>query len=175
MTDITTPEPSNTEATDNAFAAPEANLTNTSLEKPVLEFKRFSAWWVFLLGLITQNLYQLYWMYDRGNKANALSTHVKSKMIYLFIAIPLVSIGTILSFIIEDINTTAVLAYNLLIVVGAIFWIMYAFSLRRVLEEIISEGQEEPTYLNGFMTFFFNAIYFQYKINEAIDNQKTEE
>jgi len=57
-------------------------------------------------------------------------------------------------------------------IITFIVGLVFIFSLRTSLQELINEGSNEPVHLSGILTFFFYAIYFQYKINEAIDNQK---
>ena len=168
---MTSPESTAIEPEENAFATPEANLNITTGDKPVLELERFSAWWVFLLGIVTQNLYGLYWLYSRGQKVNSLSPDIKANMLYLYIAIPLIAIGTVLSFIFDESNIAMTMVYSIGMLIGFILWVFYAFSLRKVLMNLLSKGQEEPVHLGGVLTFFFSVIYFQYKINEAIDAQ----
>jgi len=55
--------------------------------------------------------------------------------------------------------------------VNLIAYIVAVFSARKAVSEVINEGSAEEVKLGGVLTFFFSAIYFQYKINEAIDNQ----
>ncbi|MDK9684319.1 DUF4234 domain-containing protein [Pseudoalteromonas shioyasakiensis] len=156
------------EESANIYEAPEAELTqqNTSGNKPILNFDRFSAWGVFFLSLITLGIYSIYWLVSRANKANALAKHqVNQNLIYGYIAI--YAINFVLAF--TDISEVlSAIASIISLIVGLVF----IFSLRTSLKELINEGSNEPVHLSGILTFFFYAIYFQYKINEAIDNQK---
>ena len=156
------------EESANIYEAPEAELTqqNNGGNKPILNFDRFSAWGVFFLSLITLGIYAIYWLVSRTNKANALAKHqVNQNLIYGYIAIYAINIGLAFTSIPEGLSAIVSLAS---FVVGIIF----VFSLRTSIKELINEGSNEPVHLGGILTFFFNVIYFQYKINEAIDNQK---
>ncbi|QDP02315.1 DUF4234 domain-containing protein [Thalassotalea sp. PS06] len=157
---------------ENVFEAPQADLGVHSGNKPILEFKRFSAWGVFLLGIVTLGLYYIYWVYNRSQKTNALSQNKKASLISIYIVIACL-IGLIsLPFVFVDQQTIAN-AEGIINLVYFIAWIVAIFSLRSAIAEIINMSGEdaEPVYLNGILTFFFSAIYIQYKINEAIDNQ----
>lgn len=156
------------ENTSNVYEAPAANLTenNESTNKPILNFDRFSAWGVFFLAIITFGIYGVYWLISRTNKANALATkQISQGLIYGYLA--LYAANLILSFT-EVMPVLSIIISLASIVVGLI----YIFSLRASISELINEGSSEPVKLGGVMTFFFNVIYFQYKINEAIDLQK---
>lgn len=165
MSDITS-----TVETENAFEAPKANLTEVSSDKPILEMKRFSAWGVFFLSIVTFGIYYIYWLISRGNQINKISkgSQVKMNMLYIYLAF---YIGSIILSAVAGEDTTLDLASSLLSLIGAVFYIIGAFSFRRVIEEVASVGSNEPVKLGGILTFFFSSLYFQYKINEAIDNQ----
>lgn len=173
---MTSPESSANETIENAFTAPEADLTDTTQDDVILGFKRFSAWWVFLLGMITQNLYSLYWLYSRAQTTNMLAKENKVNLLYLFVAIPCIIIGVFTDIFIDEFqNETLLLATGILTFVGLIFWVIFAFSMRKPLTEIINRSSADNVHLSGLLTFLFSSIYFQYKINEAIDNIKTQE
>ena len=156
------------EESTNVYEAPEAELTqaNTSVNKPILNFERFSAWGVFFLSLITLGIYALYWLVSRANKANALAKHqVNQNLIYGYVAIYVINFVLAFTDISEVLSAVAS-------IISLIVGLVFIFSLRTSLKELINEGSNEPVHLSGILTFFFYAIYFQYKINEAIDNQK---
>ncbi len=156
------------EESANIYEAPEAELTqqNTSGNRPILNFDRFSAWGVFFLCLFTFGIYAVYWLVSRTNQANTLAKHkVSQNLVYGYVALYAINIGLAFTSIPEGLSALVSLAS---FVVG----IVLVFSLRRSIKELINEGSNEPVHLGGILTFFFNVIYFQYKINEAIDNQK---
>jgi len=156
------------EESANIYQAPEAELTqqNTSGNKPILNFDRFSAWGVFFLSLITLGIYAIYWLVSRTNKANALAKHqVNQNLVYGYIALYVINIAVAFTSIPEVFS-------SIISIITFIVGLVFIFSLRASLKELINEGSNEPVHLSGILTFFFYAIYFQYKINEAIDNQK---
>ncbi|MEI8642978.1 DUF4234 domain-containing protein [Pseudoalteromonas sp. Hal040] len=156
------------EESANIYEAPEAELTqqNNGGNKPILNFERFSAWGVFFLSLFTLGIYGVFWLVSRTNQANTLAKHkVSQNLVYGYIALYVINIGLAFTSIPEGLSAIVSLAS---FVVG----IVLVFSLRTSIKELINEGSNEPVHLGGILTFFFNVIYFQYKINEAIDNQK---
>ncbi len=156
------------EESENIYQAPEAELTqsNDGANKPILNFDRFSAWGVFFLSIITLGIYGVYWLVSRTNKTNALaSNQISMGLVYGYIALYVVNF--VLSFAAVSPEIGGVVS-----LISFVVAIILIFSLRTSLTELINEGSNEPVKLNGILTFFFNVIYFQYKINEAIDNQK---
>ncbi|MEI6895720.1 MAG: DUF4234 domain-containing protein [Colwellia sp.] len=166
----------NTTEVENSFEAPQANLTEGNFEKPILEMKRFSAWGVFFLTVITFGIYYIYWFISRGNKINTLATGSKVKlgMLYAYIVL---SIGSVVFSTAVSSGPSAAdalviaMVSMLLSIVSVVLLLMAVFSFRRVIEEVASVGSQTPVRLSGVLTFFFAAVYFPYKINEAIDNQ----
>ncbi|WP_426369516.1 DUF4234 domain-containing protein [Pseudocolwellia sp. HL-MZ7] len=166
MSDIeSTPE------TQNAFEAPKADLSTPVTENPILEMKRFTAWGVFGLTIITFGLYYLYWLYTRMNKINSLSVVAKANLTALYAYIVISVLNNIGSFAIDETQTALFMIIGLLGIIGFVALLIAIFSTRKALSEIINKGSQEEVKLGGILTFFFSVIYFQYKINEAIDNQ----
>lgn len=156
------------ENTSNLYEAPEANLTevNKSGDKPILRFERFSAWGVFFLTLITFGIYGVYWLVSRTNKVNALATKkVSPAIVYGYVAVYVLNL--VLSFV-----TVSPVLSLIISLASMVIGLVFIFTLRSSISELINEGSNEPVKLGGIKTFFFNIIYFQYKINEAIDLQK---
>jgi len=152
--------------TANAFEAPKADLSTPVTDKPILEMKRFTAWGVFGLTIITFGLYYLYWFYTRSKSINSLSKVAQANITALYLYIGFGIANNILQFTNPD---SPVFLITSLISIVAYF--VTIFSARKALSEVINEGSAEEVKLGGILTFFFSAIYFQYKINEAIDNQ----
>ncbi|WP_462179628.1 DUF4234 domain-containing protein [Pseudoalteromonas gelatinilytica] len=156
------------EESANIYEAPEAELTqqNNGGNKPILNFDRFSAWGVFFLCLFTFGIYSVYWLVSRTNKANALAKNqVSQGLVYGYVALYIVNIALSFAGISPEIG-------GIMSLISFVVAIVLIFSLRTSIKELINEGSNEPVHLGGILTFFFNVIYFQYKINEAIDNQK---
>lgn len=164
---------------NDAFSAPEANLANVSEEKPILQFERFSAWWVLLLSVITFGIYPVYWLYTRTSKVSELVTENKVSSFRLNAFLVLVIAYWVIAFaggfIGEEAGTLFTALSGLVTIGYLVFYVLIAFGARRALREIINSGSEDFTPLKGISsglgTFFAPAIYLQYKANEAIDKQ----
>ena len=160
-----------TPETQNAFEAPKANLSTPVTNNPILELQRFSAWGVFGLSIITLGLYFIYWMFTRTKQINMLSKVAKANIVALYIYIGSSVISNISQYVLDPTNMVVAIVILIAGVAGIVAYIMTVFSARKALQEVINEGSQEEVKLGGILTFFFSAIYFQYKINEAIDNQ----
>lgn len=159
---------------ENVFEAPQAELSEQSSDKPIANFERFSAWWVFLLSIVTAGIYPLWWFYSRGQTMSANAKDYKLNMLWIYLTIVLFLFITVLD-IIQAENTAVVLISGVVAIVYLVAYIVAVFSLRRALRDIINQGDKdsyEPIgFLSGLLTFFFAPIYLQYKINQAIDFQ----
>jgi len=152
----------------NPYQTPEANLNTTGVNGKVLNFKRFTAWGVFGLSIITLGIYPIYWMYTRALTVN--QNH--DNKISMGLLQGLVGIA-VLSFASGFLGTSseAQMVSQLISVAYFVIYLTVLFSLRNRIQEVInSDGSAFQSHLSGIMTFFFNTIYLQYKINEAIDS-----
>jgi len=160
-----------TPETENAFEAPKADLSAPVTDTPILEMQRFSAWGVLGLSIITLSLYFFYWMYTRFSKINTLSETAKANMIALYVYFGVSVVSNICQYALDPTNFVVSIVIMVAGLFGLISYVMAIFSARKALSEVINKGSQEEVKLGGILTFFFSAIYFQYKINEAIDNQ----
>ena len=60
-------------------------------------------------------------------------------------------------------------------IVALVFWFMGIFSMRSSIEEHFNSAEPIGLRLSGVMTFFFNAIYFQYHFNEIAQAKKAQQ
>ena len=156
-----------TESEENPYKTPEAYLVQPSQDKSILEFKRFSAWGVFGLTIITLGIYPYYWMYTRAKVINSVHDD-KIPMAWptsLFV-IFILSYAT--SFIGE--SNEAIIANLVITVVYLVLYVIVLFKIRNRLQVIINRSGNKEYRLGPLMTFFFYAIFLQYKINECIDD-----
>lgn len=158
---------------ENAFEAPQSDLSDIKVDKPILEVERFSTWFVFLLTVVTLGFYTLYWLYTRSAKINTLAQEKKTNLNALYAYIFFFTVYTVMSYSINEDSTSMIMGMIALVsgIAYLVSYVMTVFSMRWSIAEVINKGGDEHTHLGGIMTFFFSAIYFQYKINEAIDNQ----
>ncbi len=160
-----------TPETQNAFEAPKADLSTPATSNPILEMKRFTAWGVFGLSMITLGLYYLYWLFTRTKQINLLSKVAKVNVVALYVYIAATLISNVGQFALNQEALVGSIFTFVISIASLVAYIMTVFSARKALQEVINEGSQEAVKLGGILTFFFSAIYFQYKINEAIDNQ----
>lgn len=157
--------------TGNPYQAPDSRLTVDGDDSRILQFKRFSAWGVFGLSIITLGIYPIYWLYSRTMTANTLHED-KIPQILLY--------GMLIGLVINLASNFAG-DNELLIMGGAIFSLLYMvcylmvlFKLRNRLRDFMNGAGGNQYVLNGILTFFFSSIYLQYKINECLDQRSNE-
>ena len=145
----------------NPYQSPESEVINPVGSDAVMNFNRFSAWFVFLLSIVTFGIYPIYWLYTRAVKLN--SFHERK-----------ISHGLLVAFVVSCVLSFASAFFDALseemLVVGMIINFVYfglyltvLFTFHGRLASVINKD------LNGILTFFFTSIYLQYKINETID------
>ncbi|HBR98869.1 MAG TPA: hypothetical protein DD979_16060 [Gammaproteobacteria bacterium] len=154
----------------NVYKAPESNLHQAADgQSPILNFKRFSAWGVFFLSVITLGFYGYYWLYNRGRCVNE-NTDKKLSFVPLIVTIVSVVALNIAPFIGGSVLSNLFVILGLYLTTIVSFY-MCVFSTRNRLKSIINAGSESPVKVGPILTFFFSHIYLQYKINQAIDKQ----
>jgi len=151
----------------NPYEAPNSDLAVTTDDQISGNFDRFSAWWVFLLTIVTFGIYPVYWIYTRGQTVNRIQDNQIAPA-WLYLAV----IFFALTFVVEFMAPEKV---NLYIIVNIAYLVAYLgslFKIRNRLQKMMSETTGSTYTLGPVLTFFFNCIYLQYKINEFIDNSK---
>lgn len=150
------------ETTVNPYQAPESNLDRIAPTSKAGNFKRFSAWGVFGLTVITLGIYYIYWLYTRATIANSIHDNkISPTLLKVFIGLAIASFVT--SFV-DPSPLVAIINLSYFVV-----FLICLFKLKKRLEDILAKN------LSPVLTFFFSAIYLQYKINETIDNEKSTE
>ena len=154
------------ETSRNPYQAPTSDVTIAASAENMAHLKRFSAWAVFGLSLITLGIYPLYWLYSRSKTLNGFHTRkiadglIRSAVIAFAV---LVFTEVLIEFYAQSvwlalIGTLSRIAYLTL-------YIVLLFALRnRLLDSIGSR-------VSPILTFLFGCIYLQYKINGAIDER----
>ncbi len=150
----------------NPYAAPDSDLSTPADGEGIGSFERFSAWAVFGLSLITFGIYPIYWMYTRAKVIN-LHHEDRISMVWLNLLV----ISTILSFASGFLGESE-LALGIAGVLNLVYLVAYLaslFKIRNRLQDMMHKSFGQKFALGPVMTFFFSAIYLQYKINECID------
>jgi hypothetical protein len=160
----------------NPYTPPAAPLVVES-RADIREFPRFSAWYVFFLSLVTLGLYIIYWLYNRTSILNRLA---QNRISDTFIVA--VTIIAVLSFVLSVGEIAyAVVATgprlppwyegfgNVLSIVSNVALLVWVFKFRnRLVDEVMGTPLARSD-VGPVMTFFFQLIYLQFKINQKID------
>ncbi len=159
-----------TELTNNPYTTPSADLRQPSGEGLIHNFKRFTAWGVFGLWIITLGIYPIYWLYTRADISNTV--HKKNiNQFWLITLILSTALSLILSFFEKsDIGVFTDPAISIAYLVS---YLVVLFSLANRIEDIMYSSSNSAYRLSSIMVFFFSVIYLQYRINKCIDETKS--
>lgn len=155
------------EPADNPYRTPEAYLVQPGRDRSILKFRRFSAWGVLGLAIVTLGIYPYYWIYTRAKIINSVHDD-KIPMAWptsLFIVF-ILSYAT--NFVGE--SNEALVANLTITLIYLVLYVIVLFKIRNRLQNIINRSGNQQYKLGAALTFFFYAIYLQYKINECIDD-----
>jgi len=117
--------------------------------------------WVVLLVLqfVTRNLFNFAWALYLANWARKLDGESKP-----LVMVAMYPAGMIAGFI--AVATGRPLIGGLLIIAGAITYIVGIFGIKSAKETYYNSVEKYGLTLSGGMTFFFSTVYFQYHINQ---------
>jgi hypothetical protein len=118
-----------------------------------------------LLGIVTCGLFGWVWAFVQALWIRKVRPGSKS-LIYLAVAVGSFALTIVLRLHVDKENAPFGALLNL---VGAVMWLVAAFSMRTDIEEHYNSAEPIAIRLSGVMTFFFNIYYFQYhftRINE---------
>ncbi|MFC1750592.1 DUF4234 domain-containing protein [Pseudomonadota bacterium] len=151
----------------NPYQTPISDLSAGQMEKgQVIKFKRFSAWWVFLLTLVTGGLYGMYWMYSRAIEVNQYHEKKISKpLLFLFLGSFVASVALVPF----ETNEQMMMASMAVTSIYFVLYLIVLFKIRNRLRDIISQTASWEYNVSIFLTFFLWAIYLQFKINQFVD------
>ena len=126
--------------------------------------------------MITIGVYAPYWYLSRHQRFNALSSAAKFTQTTIIIwlcwfVVDAVFIVAVIATPESDTIQSLEVIETILNLVAAIFGLILAFRAKRILlEHLAVIGQNETT-MSGVLTFFFQFLYIQYKINQLIPRQ----
>jgi len=122
---------------------------------------------VLILGLLTRQLFNLVWALVQGNWARKLCGD--NKPLVLVAMYPAGMVAGMLTIILFRSRGLGVL----LILAGAIVYLVGIFSIKAAMEEYYNSTENIGLRLSGVMTFFFSTVYLQYHINSIARWKKT--
>lgn len=153
---------------NNPYTTPKSNVREASSTDNMNIFPRFSAWGVFGLTIITFGVYYVYWLYTRTAKINeVVDDKIPSWLVNASLTTYVLYIA--INFIPEEATENIAVALSMAaIVIGYI--VFYYWWLYSVRSRIHSLSNDSDFKIGPILTFFFQPIYFQYKINQYLDN-----
>lgn len=154
---------------NDVYKAPEADLVVDDSNGDITNFKRFSAWGVFGLSIITIGIYGVYWLYTRTKVLNEFSEKKISP--FLINSNIVLYCINMLSGLIPESQVELIIAGGILSLVYVVFNLVWVFTMRARLHDVASARDRHYFSIGPILTFFFQHIYLQYKINQYIDNQ----
>jgi hypothetical protein len=133
---------------------------------------------VFLIGLVTCNLFLLYWIYNQCQFVKKLDSASKALTFYLAglgIMFGGAMLSGILVVLLDDTSLQPVvtLLSPLFNLGGAVLMILGHFNLRASVERHYNTVENIGLKLSPIMTFFFNILYFQYHFSRIAEWKKT--
>ena len=153
----------------NPYSSPATELVDHR-GSGIGQFKRFSAWGVLGLTVITFGIYYMYWFFSRSNRLNQFYPH-KINPVFIWGSLATYIIYMVFSNLVEQLADRPEL-----LVAGAIasfayliLYVGWVFAFRNRLIEMAREDGNTEFKIGPVMTFFFQALYLQYKINEYHD------
>ncbi len=133
---------------------------------------------VFLIGVVTCNLFLLYWIYNQCQFVKKLDSASKALTFYLAglgIMFGGAMLSGILILLLDDtsLQPIAALLSPLLNLGGTVLMILGHFNLRASVERHYNTVENIGLKLSPVMTFFFNILYFQYHFSRIAEWKKT--
>jgi hypothetical protein len=123
---------------------------------------------VFILDLLTRQLFNLVWALLQGNWPRKLSGDNKP-----LVLVAMYPAGMVAGFLTMVMFRGAAALGGLLIIAGAIVYLFGVFSIKAAMEDYYNSTENIGLRLSGAMTFFFSTIYIQYHINRIARWKKT--
>lgn len=157
---------------NSPYQAPTADLTNDNTNDVSLTgFKKLSTWYVLLYTILSLGLYIIYWLFSRTKTLNEKhqSNPVSVALMYTAIFIYIISYPLMIIEVFIPEESTYVLTSQLISFLGNILLIVWTFKFRNRLNTYLNLDKNDTKYLGPVMTFFFQALYLSYKVNENIE------
>lgn len=154
----------------NPYSAPTADLsviTTAPNDLVSQNFRRFSAWWVFLLSIITLRLYAVFWIITNAQTLNRIQTKPIAP-VWLYLMVISLGLGFVLEYEFPQMEWV-LFATNITYLVALLTSL---FKVKNRLQDLIAKSAGPEYKISPVLTFLFDCIYLQYKINEHIDKSR---
>jgi len=116
------------EPTKELSLSSSAHFSELNYANPVLEFEHLSTWFLIIVGGLTLGIYNVYWLFSRGQLANKLTQKHKINVfiLYSYLAISIFSFGSILS--------TLTVFTGILQLLALVIFLLLIFPMKRSIE-----------------------------------------
>ncbi len=165
------------EQESNPYSTPESELSsvaNASTTELLQDFPRISAWAVSGLAIITLGTYYVWWMYSRTGIINRSSNYTISKLpVYFVLFFLALSLGSSVLSELDPYDANPTMATNVTNIIYSISSIFWMFVVRNRIHQITRADALSGCYMGGILTFFFQVLYMQYRINVYKDAQRS--
>ena len=154
-----------------------ANNVNTDihLNRDMQKLPRLSVWTVLGLTIITFGLYHLYWMLTRSRIINQIQDKkVPSILINAVFGLMLLNLSFAFISSANPDDLDAAMHSNIINVIYSLVNLYWIFLIRDRILLIANANKETGFWIHGFLTFLFQVLYMQYKINQYHDTNPTE-
>src|SRR5215470_4723727 len=158
----------------NPYAPPKSNVHSSPQVTGIEAFPRFSTWWVFLLAIVTLQVYLIYWLCSRSAILNRIFPSKRIPVALVLAAIGLWSACVVVSFLQMAFPDDLALGVTSTVVSWSwtVVWLTWLFKFRNRINQHCGARPHDGYWINGVLTFFFGPVYFQYKLNCLIDGKR---
>ncbi|BFM51135.1 hypothetical protein THO17_32980 [Marinomonas sp. THO17] len=150
----------------------EVNIGDSKLSSV---YKRFSAWGVVGLMIITLGFYGIYWLVNRTNKINAYIENPISVSLMVLTCIFAVLSTVPTFFVVFSIYAPFIIEVamleNVFSIVYLVLFYAWLFKFRNRIHSYVNAQKGTYAWAGPILTFFLSTLYLQYKINKIIDNE----
>ena len=158
---------------EDPYTPPQSDLDRKkSGPDAIAEFPRFSAWAVFGLLIITLGIYSVYWLYSRTNILNRITSQPIPSSFTSFVLVGYVMVFAIAfaSGMSPDDESLAIVSTLLSFIIN-ISMLVWFFKIKNRINDLTATSRGDALWIGPILTFLFNTIYLQYKINQIIDGE----
>ena len=142
--------------------------SDQQITQSATELKKMKVIYVLILAFITFGLYYPIWLLKRRNVINNMQSSKKLKSGAIILLIMLWVIGLLIGVASASMGTeqsTQNPILSLLNVVFVIVLLTQSFKVRYIFDEHFNKYLQRGVKFSKVATFFFQILYFQYKIN----------
>lgn len=134
----------------------------------ITSLKSQSTWKLLGLGLITYGIYFAYYARSQSlimNRHLTGSSVISTSFTTTLLILSYVSLALFIPYLLVDDGHPIELISNIVDLSCNILLIVWGFKARNRVNMICGFRSDQPEWFNGFWTFLFTPLYFNYKVN----------